>query len=125
VKKDPLLIPLILLSIFLGIGFFMLKEKSVFRDESPQHSRASSSLPVISDEELGMHDGNDESLRIYIALDGYVYDVSNGRSFYGKGGVYHFLAGKDSSKALHIMGGNIIKEKYPIIGILNSRATGR
>jgi membrane-associated progesterone receptor component len=37
---------------------------------------------------------------IYIALRGLVYDVSAGREFWGSGGIYHSLAGRDVTVAL-------------------------
>lgn len=85
---------------------------------SLQGSNASTTLQKITKVELAQHDGSDESLPIYIGLDGYVYDVTPGRKFYKSGAVYHYLAGKDSSATLHIMGSETIKQKYPIIGVL-------
>lgn len=76
------------------------------------------SLHVFSAKELAQFDGTGENEPIYLALDGFVYDVTKGRKFYRTGGPYHDLAGRDSSVALHIAGGGIIKQKYPIIGIL-------
>jgi DhnA family fructose-bisphosphate aldolase class Ia len=32
--------------------------------------------------------------------------------------VYHYLAGSDASRSLRIMGADIIKQKYPIVGII-------
>ncbi len=76
-------------------------------------------LLFISKHELAVHNGNDPTLPIYIGLDGFVYDVTSGKKFYQSGAVYHYLAGKDSSQTLHIMGSETIKQKYPIIGILS------
>ena len=86
---------------------------------SPLPLMDSSSLPHISPNELAKHDGSDAHLPIYIALNGLVYDVTSGKSYYIPGGVYHYLAGKDSSLQLNFIGGDIIKEKYPIVGILS------
>lgn len=36
---------------------------------------------------------------IYLAIKGDVYDVTPGRNHYGKGGAYHFFAGRDASRA--------------------------
>ena len=78
----------------------------------------SENLPRYTATMLAKYDGTDSKLPIYLGLDGYVYDVTAGRSFYGLEGEYHALAGRDSSKDLRVFGGNIIKNKYPIIGAL-------
>lgn len=68
--------------------------------------------------ELAKYNGVDESLPIYLALDGYVYDVSAGKAdFYGPGQPYHDLVGKDSSVLLGMFGGEIIKQKYQVVGV--------
>lgn len=53
----------------------------------------------LTDEELKAYDGSDPSKPIYLAINGTIYDVSNGRNFYGPGGSYHFFAGADASRA--------------------------
>lgn len=82
-------------------------------------SQSSSDLdvPAITKIEIAQYDGTDKEKPIYLALDGYVYDVSPGREdYYNPGEVYHYLVGKDSSELLHVMGGAIIKQKYKIVG---------
>lgn len=75
-------------------------------------------LRTINSVELSRYNGTDPNLPIYLVLDGYVYDISKGREFYQVGGPYHDLAGRDASKELHLVGGGIIKRKYPIVGML-------
>lgn len=81
-------------------------------------SQQVSQLQTFSVADLGQFDGTDSAKPIYIGLNGYVYDVSAGREFYQPGGTYHFLAGKDSSAELNLIGGDIIARKYPIVGKL-------
>lgn len=64
---------------------------------------------------LARYDGTDPTLPIFIAFEGNVYDVSAGRSYYEKGGAYHFLAGTDGTTLLQAIGGDIIKRKYSIV----------
>lgn len=64
---------------------------------------------------LSEFNGTNPDKPIYLALDGFVYDVTAGKTFYQTGGTYHFLAGKDSSGELHVAGAGIIKRKYPVI----------
>lgn len=77
---------------------------------------APTTLPTYTTTSLAQFNGEDLALPIYIAFDGDVYDVSSGRKFYGPEGTYHFLAGSDGTSLLKIMGGDIIKKKYPVIG---------
>ena len=69
--------------------------------------------------DLAKFNGTASGTPIYIGFDGYVYDVSAGAKFYGIGGTYHSIAGTDATAALHIFGGSIIREKYPVIGVLD------
>ncbi|KAI8367666.1 cytochrome b5-like heme/steroid binding domain-containing protein [Radiomyces spectabilis] len=50
--------------------------------------------------ELKKHDGSDESLPIYVAIKGDIFDVSANKASYGKGAGYNCFAGKDASRAL-------------------------
>ena len=79
-------------------------------------AKEESPLSVFNTETLAKYDGEDASLPIYIAHEGNVYDVTAGAKFYAPGRSYHFLAGTDGTTLLKVMGGSIIKEKYPIVG---------
>ena len=74
-------------------------------------------LPSFTKETLAQYDGTDPSLPIYLAFEGNVYDVSEGKKFYAPGGSYHFLAGTDGTRLLRTFGGDTIKKKYPVVGI--------
>jgi len=69
-------------------------------------------------EELKKFDGTDSNLPIYISYNGDIYDVTAGKDYYTTNGVYHYLAGRDSTAELNFAGGGIIKTKYKIIGHL-------
>lgn len=51
-----------------------------------------------TDADLKEFDGTDPEKPIYLAINGTIYDVSNGRKHYGPGGGYHFFAGVDASR---------------------------
>jgi predicted heme/steroid binding protein len=72
-------------------------------------------LPTFKEADLAKYNGSDPNLPIYIGLNGLVYDVTAGRDYYKDGGSYHYLAGKDSSADLNLIGGDIIARKYPVI----------
>lgn len=50
-------------------------------------------------EQLKQYDGTDESKPILLAIQGRLYDVTKGRSYYGPGGGYHIFAGRDASRS--------------------------
>ncbi|GAA6002334.1 hypothetical protein JCM10207_001069 [Rhodosporidiobolus poonsookiae] len=55
---------------------------------------------VLSEHQLALHDGSNPKYPLYVAIDGDVFDVSDGgmRS-YGPGGAYHVFAGRDAARA--------------------------
>lgn len=57
------------------------------------------SAVLLDDAQLQAYDGSDPSKPIYVALDGIIYDVTPGARFYGPGGSYHVLAGKDAARS--------------------------
>lgn len=75
-------------------------------------------MPIYSEETIKSYNGGDLNLPVYIAYEGFVYDVTPGREdFYNEGKDYHYLAGRDSTIDLNIVGGSIIKKKYKIVGV--------
>jgi predicted heme/steroid binding protein/FKBP-type peptidyl-prolyl cis-trans isomerase 2 len=50
-------------------------------------------------QELRKYNGQN-SLPIYMGVNGYVYDMTSGSKFYGPGGTYGFMSGHDSTVAL-------------------------
>ena len=51
-----------------------------------------------TDADLKAYDGTDPTKPILLAINGTIYDVSNGRKHYGPGGSYHLFAGADASR---------------------------
>jgi len=60
----------------------------------------SSQTRLFTKQELQLYDGTDAKRALYVALNGKVYDVSSGAKFYGHGGAYEILAGKDATRVL-------------------------
>lgn len=102
----------IITGIIIGIIFYKVNQPSV------KVNMQEKNLKIFTLQELSKFNGVDSRLPIYLALDGYVYDITKGKKFYQVGGSYHYLAGKDSSRELHLVGAGIIKNKYPIVGKL-------
>lgn len=67
-------------------------------------------------DQLKLYDGTDTSKPIYLAYQGNIYDVTAGKSYYEPGGTYHWLTGRDATSDLNLVGGEIIKRKYPVVG---------
>ena len=106
--KIVILVALTLLSVDIYI-FSKVGQKTVVVD---------SSLKIFDTTELARYNGEDQTLPIYLAYDGYVYDVTAGKAdFYGPGQPYHDLVAKDSSALLNMFGGEIIKQKYEVVGV--------
>ena len=53
-----------------------------------------------SEAELQPYNGDNETGPILLAVKGEVYNVYKGRNFYGPGGEYHIMAGRDASRFL-------------------------
>lgn len=56
-------------------------------------------LRTVSRQELTAAGAANESGVHYLSIVGHVFDVSSGRSYYGKGGSYSFFAGTDGTRA--------------------------
>jgi predicted heme/steroid binding protein len=54
---------------------------------------------VFSLKDLAHYDGTDPNLPLFIVVKGHVFDVSNGRSYYGPGSGYNFFAGRDGTRS--------------------------
>ena len=100
------------------LGLIGLTYVLVHLGRVPAPVEVPSGLPVFSNADLTRYNGDDATLPIYVGLDGYVYDVTPGKEFYAPGGAYHSIAGTDASSELHIFGGDIIREKYEIVGVV-------
>ncbi|XP_063426547.1 uncharacterized protein LOC143069431 [Mytilus galloprovincialis] len=57
---------------------------------------------IFSESELRQFDGSDPDKPVYMAVRGVVFDVTEGKDFYGKGSGYNQLAGKDASYAIAV-----------------------
>jgi predicted heme/steroid binding protein len=112
----------IILGVMIGLflvstGYFIFSKYRAQERASANNSINLSQLQRMSAVDLQQFDGSDDSKPIYMAVHGKVYDVSRGREFYKTGGVYHYLAGKDSTEDLRPVGTEIITNKYPIIAV--------
>lgn len=104
--------------VIVALMFFAVIDWIILKNIKIKPRLIEENLIELNASELARHNGDDATLPVYLALDGYVYDVTPGAvDFYGPGQSYHDLAGKDSSIPLHVIGGDIIKKKYKVIGV--------
>lgn len=54
---------------------------------------------IFSADELRLHNGSDPAKPILLSVLGKVFDVTDGKRFYAKGGSYSFFAGRDASRS--------------------------
>jgi membrane-associated progesterone receptor component len=123
------------------------KPRNLYEDDDNNSNKKNNNLPSMTLTELAQYrDGN----KIYIAVDGKIFDVSKNPGSYGKNGSYHVFAGRDATRAL-AMGSTEEKDvlqkpgdktglttgqlitlddwlerleaKYPIVGKLSSSTT--
>lgn len=88
--------------------------------ESGTDTNNDEELEEFTEEELSEYDGTDPDKPIYIAIDGKIYDVSAKPEYYGEGGVYNFLVGKEAAQIFEDegIGTDIITERYTQIGVV-------
>lgn len=80
--------------------FFFFKKKGKKRKERKKanHCLVQNGPFYMTERELLAYDGRDPSKPLYLAINGTIYDVSNGRRMYGPGGSYSFFAGRDAAR---------------------------
>ncbi|CAI8595128.1 unnamed protein product [Vicia faba] len=74
---------------------------SLFEVAEPR--REAVEVGEMTETELRLYNGSDKSKPILISVKGQIYDVSEGRNFYGPGGSYTMFAGKECSRALALL----------------------
>lgn len=102
-----------------GFIFRSTREGNNCANLSKESTLSAKKLVPINAEQLKEFDGI-RNPKVYIGLDCLVYDVTSGKDqYYGEGKPYHYLVARDATSQLKIFGGDIIKRKYPVVGILS------
>lgn len=57
---------------------------------------------LLTTEQLAQHDGTDPEKHMYLAIKGVIYDIRNGKAFYGPNGIYPF-AGRECARAFALV----------------------
>ncbi|XP_078413143.1 neudesin isoform X1 [Cetorhinus maximus] len=126
----------VVLIIVFSLNVLLAEEVKLKHSPPPQ-----TAVRLFTDTELAKYNGEKKDQPIYMAIKGVVFDVTLGKEFYGKGGPYNALVGKDSTRAVAKMSlesedlthdvtgltedelkslddvfNNLYKTKYPIVG---------
>ncbi|KAI8800376.1 cytochrome b5 [Cladochytrium replicatum] len=88
----------ILLSTFVCLLLVWLSQPKPYKAPPPKHAEVIE-LRDYTPIELSEFDGL-KSKKIFMGVNGKVYDVTRGASFYGPGGMYGNFAGRDASRGL-------------------------
>ncbi|KPJ10521.1 Membrane-associated progesterone receptor component 2 [Papilio machaon] len=70
--------------------------------------------------ELRQYDGSQPDGRVLVAVNGWIFDVTRGRRFYGPGGPYAAFGGKDASRGLATFSVTSSDKEYDDLSDLNS-----
>ncbi|KHJ88794.1 cytochrome b5-like Heme/Steroid binding domain protein [Oesophagostomum dentatum] len=75
--------------------------KATVEDVKPVEAevKLGNEMQILNAEQLALFDGSRASRPVYLAILGRIYNVDKGKKHYGKGGGYHFFAGRDATRA--------------------------
>ncbi|CAK1578051.1 unnamed protein product [Parnassius mnemosyne] len=113
---SPVNLLLIVIIIVLVYKLFKSKFNKV-AVESPELPKLRKDMTVA---ELRQYDGTQADGRVLVAVNGWIFDVTRGRRFYGPGGPYAAFGGKDASRGLATFSVTSSDKEYDDLSDLNS-----
>lgn len=113
ISSSPLNITLSIVCI--GLIYFIYKNAKSSNEERPnQERKILKPFPKgdLTLDELRKYDGKNEDGRVLLALDNEIYDVTKGFRFYGPGGPYENLGGRDATRALALFDVDAVRDDW-------------
>ncbi|CRL02334.1 CLUMA_CG015098, isoform A [Clunio marinus] len=98
IVSSPLNIALVAIITFLVYKIFISRQEP--KPSPPREPELPKLRRDFTASELKAYDGKQPDGRILVAVNGYVYDVTRGKRFYGPGGPYAAFGGRDASRGL-------------------------
>ncbi|KPI91114.1 PREDICTED: membrane-associated progesterone receptor component 1 [Papilio xuthus] len=96
----------------------------LFKSKSTKVAAVLPELPKLRKDmtvaELRQYDGSQPDGRVLVAVNGWIFDVTRGRRFYGPGGPYAAFGGKDASRGLATFSVTSSDKEYDDLSDLNS-----
>lgn len=117
----PVQIGLLIVVVFVIRKFLLSRRSQDDDDDYKEPELPSLGKRDFTLEELKPYNGVEKE-HILIAVNGKVFDVSRGKSFYGAGGPYNVFAGRDASRGLATfsMDESSLKDEYDDLSDLNT-----
>ncbi|KAI1621112.1 dihydrofolate reductase [Exophiala viscosa] len=104
-RLDVLRVIITLIGVSCALSYYLTSGSSYLWNYNPWFLNAPKvgqwwAGPVnLTPDQLALFNGSDPSKPIYLAINGTIFDVSEGRHTYGPGGSYEVFAGRDASRA--------------------------
>ncbi|CAH2243585.1 jg12895 [Pararge aegeria aegeria] len=111
---------LVLTAIILVLVFKILRSrlgKPCAEHQVPELPKIRKDMTVA---ELRQYDGTQADGRVLVAVNGWIFDATRGRRFYGPGGPYAAFGGKDASRGLATFSVTSSDKEYDDLSDLNS-----
>ena len=102
---DILRVVLTLVGVACAVSYYLTSGDSLIYGYKPWFAKPAALMryfqgPVyLTPQQLALYNGTDPKQPIYLAINGTIFDVSEGRHSYGPGGGYSVFAGRDATRA--------------------------
>ncbi len=102
---DVLRVIITLIGVSCALSYYLTSGASLFWNYQPWFANTAQIVqwwagPLqLTPDQLALYNGTDPKKPIYLAINGTIFDVTEGRHTYGPGGSYEVFAGRDATRA--------------------------